>query len=286
MSVLDPMTVSPWPPLTGQPRTIAFTSGKGGVGKSSLALNTGLALARRGRRVAILDGDLGLASLNVLLGLSPRYDLRHVVSGERRLVQVLLRGPHGVGIIPAGGGVAELANLGEAARERLLGQLDEVARTVDYLLIDTGAGISDAVLSLVLAADEAVVVTRPEPTALADAYALIKLVVACEPAYPFHLLVNMARDAGEARQIHDCLSGILMRFLSYRPGDAGHVVTDPEVGRAAVDQVPFVLRAPRSPAALAVERLAARLLGVRGGARRAAGPTFWQRVVGWRSGSS
>jgi flagellar biosynthesis protein FlhG len=282
MSAPEPMTASPWPPPAPQPRTIAFTSGKGGVGKSSLVLNTGLALARRGQRVAILDGDLGLASLNVLLGLSPRFDLRHVVSGERRLGQVILRGPHGICIIPAGSGVAELASLGEGARYRLLAQLDEVARSVDYLLIDTGAGISGTVLSLVLAADEAVVVTRPEPTALADAYALMKVIIRREPGYPFHLLINMVRDAAEARQIYDGLVTILLRFLSYRPGYAGHVVADPQVARAVMEQVPFVVKAPTCPAALAVDGLAAELLGVPAALRPES--TFWERVVRWGGG--
>ncbi len=281
MSAADSTTTSPWPPLSGRPRTIAFTSGKGGVGKSSLVLNTGLALARRGQRVAVLDGDLGLASLNVLLGLSPRFDLRHVVSGERRLAQVILRGPYGLCIIPAGSGVVELANLDEVARRRILDQLDEVARSVDYLLIDTGAGINDTVLSLVLAADEAVVVTRPEPTALADAYALMKVIIRRETTYPFHLLINMVRDAGEGRRIHDGLSEILMRFLAYRPGYAGHVPSDPEVPRSVTDQVPFVLKAPRSPAALAVGALAGEMLGARTATRTAANATFWERVVRW-----
>jgi flagellar biosynthesis protein FlhG len=279
MSATEPTATQPWPPLTAHPRTIAFTSGKGGVGKSSLVLNTGLALARRGQRVTILDGDLGLASLNVLLGLSPRFDLRHVVSGERRLSQVILHGPHGLRIIPAGSGVAELAGLGEGARHRLLAQLDDVARSVDYLLIDTGAGISPTVLSLILAADEAMVVTRPEPTALADAYALMKVIVRRDPGYPFHLLINMVRDADEARQIYEGLVAILMKFLSYRPGYAGHVVVDPEVGRAVMQQVPFVVRTPPSPAALAVDGLAAELLGEAAAPRPDA--TFWQRVVRW-----
>lgn len=267
------------PPRECRQRTIAFTSGKGGVGKSSLVLNTGLTLARRGQRVAILDGDLGLASLNVLLGLSPRFDLRHVISGERRLSQVLLRGPYGVSIIPAGSGVTELASLDADGRRRLLAQLDEVARAVDYLLIDTGAGISDTVLSLVLAADEAMVVTRPEPTALADAYALMKVIIRHEPRYPFHLLVNLVRDGEEAQRIHDGLATILLRFLSYRPGYAGHVVDDPSVARAVMEQVPFVVRAPAGPAAQALDRLAAELIGTPAPSRPEA--SFWERLVRW-----
>src|SRR5918994_963548 len=141
------------PPSTHRPRTIAFTSGKGGVGKSSLVLNMGLALAHRGQRLAILDGDFGAGSLNVLLGLSPRFDLRHVVAGERRLADTVVRGPHGIGVIAAGPGVGELLNRDDGARRRILAQLSEVA--VDCLLIDTGAGVGETVLSLVQDADEA-----------------------------------------------------------------------------------------------------------------------------------
>ena len=277
MSASAPATTSaPSSPVPA--RTIAFTSGKGGVGKSSLVLNTGLALARAGQRVAVLDADLGLASLTVLLGVAPRFDLRHVVSGERRLSQVLLRGPHGLWLIPAGSGVTELANLDDAARYRILAQLDEVARSVDYLLIDTGAGIGEGVLSLVLAADEAVVVTRPEPTAMASAYALMKVILRREAGYPFHLLINMVRDAAEARRIHGGLAQILLRFLAYRLGYAGHVPTDPEVARSVARQAPFVLNTPRCPAALAVSALAVEMLGARAAGRDAAAPTFCERM--------
>ena len=258
---VDPLSTSTLPPLETRPRTIAFTSGKGGVGKSNIVLNAGLALARRGRRVAIFDGDLGLASINVLLGMAPRFDLRHVMSGERRLRDIVLRGPHGISVVPAGAGVAELANLDHADRESLLEQLRDLEEDVDFLLVDTGAGISDTVLNLVVASDEAVVVTRPEPTALADAYALIKVIVREAPTYPFHVLVNMVRDAAQGKQVYQSLADIMQRFLGYQPGNAGFVVTDPRVGQGVVQQVPFTLLAPQCPAARDVEVLAGRILG-------------------------
>lgn len=280
MSYEDPSLLSTLPPLATRHRTIAFTSGKGGVGKSNLILNTGLVLARRGKRVTILDGDLGLASLNVLLGLSPRFDLRHVIAGEKRLDQILLSGPHGIKIIPAGSGVAELANLTEDERETFLGQLQELAPTVDFLLIDTGAGLSDTVLNLVVASDEAVVVTRPEPTALADAYALMKVVIQHQATYPFHLLINMVRDGDQAQQVFDSLSQILLKFLGYQPGYAGYVVMDPSVPRGVVRQVPFTVLAPGCEAARGLEALADRLLGSPVQASREATP-FWKRLARW-----
>jgi flagellar biosynthesis protein FlhG len=251
-------------------RTIAFTSGKGGVGKSSLVLNTAVLLARRGRRVAVLDGDLGLANLHLLLGQTPKHDLRHVVAGERALGDVLVPGPEGIVLIPAAAGVAELANLDAEAREELLRALRELGATVDFLLIDTGAGLSDTVLDLIVASDEAVVVTRPEPTALADAYALMKVVVQQQASYPFHVLVNMARDARQAEQI-------------YRPGYAGHVLDDPAVVQAVLQQVPFAIQAPRTSATRCLDRLAAALTGA-APPRPPAAAGFWERLVAGRRG--
>ncbi len=264
-------------------RTIAFTSGKGGVGKSNLVLNAGVLLSRRGRRVAILDGDLGLANLTVLLGQTPRHDLRDVLSGDKRLGEILLEGPYGLVVVPAGSGVAELAHLDEEQRGDLLQQVRALEEAVDFLLIDTGAGINETVLTLVLASDEAVVVTLPEPTALADAYALMKVIVRQRPSYPFHVLVNMARDADQARQVHRSLGEILLRFLGYRPGDAGFVLMDPAVGDAVVQQVPFAIRAPRSRASRCLDTLVDRLLGTRAPVDRSA-RTFWDKVSAarWR----
>jgi flagellar biosynthesis protein FlhG len=258
-------------------RTIAFTSGKGGVGKSSLVLNTGIVLARQGARVAVLDGDLGLANLHVLLGQSPRHDLRHVMAGDKRLADIAFTGPAGVRIIPAGPGVAELANMDDDDRTALLGQLDEVERSVDFLLIDTGAGLDDTVLDLVVASDEAVVVTRPEPTALADAYALMKVVILEIPSYPFHLLINMVRDATQGDQVFGSLTQILVKFLGYRPGYAGYVYEDPIVPQAVLRQTPFALLGPRAPATRCTEALAARLLGT--SSRAADAPGFWERLA-------
>jgi flagellar biosynthesis protein FlhG len=264
-------------------RTIAFTSGKGGVGKSSLVLNTAVLLARRGRRVAVLDGDLGLANLHLLLGQTPKHDLRHVVAGERALGDVLVPGPEGIVLIPAAAGVAELANLDAEAREELLRALRELGATVDFLLIDTGAGLSDTVLDLIVASDEAVVVTRPEPTALADAYALMKVVVQQQASYPFHVLVNMARDARQAEQIYRSLAQILLRFLGYRPGYAGHVLDDPAVVQAVLQQVPFAIQAPRTSATRCLDRLAAALTGA-APPRPPAAAGFWERLVAGRRG--
>jgi len=213
----------------------------------------------------------------VLMGQAPRHDLRDVLAGDKRMRDIVMRGPHGLLVIPAGSGVAELANLSEVDRAELFEQLREIESGVDFLLIDTGAGISDTVLGLILASDESVVVTQPEPTALADAYALMKVVVQQFPGYPFHVLINMVRDGRQARQIHDSLREILVRFLGYAPGDAGYVVMDGTVAESVVRQVPFTILAPRAPASRCLEDLVRRLLsGERPPAEAA--KTFWERV--------
>jgi flagellar biosynthesis protein FlhG len=263
-------------------RTITFTSGKGGVGKSNLVLNTALLLAERGQRVAVLDGDLGLANVTVLLGQAPKLDLRDVLSGDRRLDEILLRGPRGILVIPAGSGVAELAGLHEGERRDLLAQVRELDETVDFMLIDTGAGIGETVVDLILAGDESVLVTMPEPTALADAYALMKTVLQIYPNYPFHVLVNMVRDGAQAGQVQRSLAEIARRFLGYQPGDAGFVVSDATVSQGVVRQVPFTLLSPRSPASRCLGTMVERLLGRPGAPRPER--TFWERVAGsaWR----
>jgi len=274
----DPSQDAPSSPTRHRRRTIAFTSGKGGVGKSNLVLNTGLLLARQGRRVALLDGDLGLANLTVLMGQAPKYDLRDVIAGDKRIREIVMEGPNGLLVIPAGSGVAELASLSEADRSGLFEQLHDIEDAVEFLLIDTGAGISDTVLSLILASDESVVVTQPEPTALADAYALMKVVIQQFPAYPFHVLINMVRDGRQARQVQRSLAEILTRFLGYTPGDAGFVVMDSWVAQAVVQQVPFTVLAPRAPASRCIEDLVGRLLGPGHTAGAAPAKTFGERV--------
>jgi flagellar biosynthesis protein FlhG len=206
-----------------------------------------------------------------------------VVAGDERLAEIILSGPEGLLVVPAASGVAELANLDPEHRGELLDQVLEIEDSVDFLLIDTGTGINDTVLNLIMASDEAVVVTLPEPTALANAYALMKVVIRRHPAYPFHLLINMVRDAEQGRQVYRSLEAILVRFLGYRPGDAGYVLMDTTVGQAVVQQVPFTVMAPRSPASRCLEVLVDRLVG-RAGSQAAKAKTFWERVSAgsWR----
>lgn len=242
-------------------RTIAFTSGKAGVGTSILVLNLAVLLAQLGKKVVVLDGDFGLGSIHVLLGCTPRFDTMHVVAGEMRLADTIFKTYQGVGIIPTPSGVVELANLEEEELQSLFDQLDEVEAGCDFLFIDTGPGIGGRVLSLIAAADEAFVVIRPEPTSLAASYGLMKIFIQERISFPFHLLLNMVSNLEQAGQVYDSITQIMLKFLGYHLGCSGFVLSDMCVPRSVVWQQPFVLSNPQSKAAICLRRIAHDLLG-------------------------
>jgi flagellar biosynthesis protein FlhG len=260
-------------------RVIAVTSGKGGVGKTNLTANLAVALARRGQRVCVLDADLGLANVDVLLGLTAKQTVLHVLRGEARLGDVIIEGPAGIRIIPAASGFAELTALEPAARLALLEEVDALDGSLDVLLIDTGAGISENVLYFAAAASESLVVITPEPTSMTDAYALVKLLAQRHGRRDFLVLVNMASGSAEADAAFRRLARVAERFLRVRLEYAGWVPSDGAVPRAVCRQQAVVVDAPGSPASEAITRLAPRLLsrtpaGASGGLQ-----FFFQRLV-------
>ena len=171
-------------------KTIAVASGKGGVGKTNVTANLAIAMSKLGKKVLIVDADLGLANIHILFNLAPKYNIQHVLNGERTLAEVLIEGPHGIRILPAGGGVQELTRLDEFQRLKLLEAFDAYENDVDVLLIDTSAGISENVTFFCSAAQEIVIVTMPEPTAWLDAYQLIKVLHTEYQENRFHILVH------------------------------------------------------------------------------------------------
>ncbi len=241
-------------------RLITVTSGKGGVGKTSIATNLAIELALRGQRVVVFDADLSLANIDVLLGLRPRFNLNHVISGERLLEEVLVRGPHEVQIVPASSGVQALAHLSREQLNRLTGQFSRLERDFDFLLIDTAAGISDNVLSFVHAADEVLIVTTPEPTAYTDAYALIKVISEQQVAGEIGVVMNMAQSRREAQNATSGIVLISKQFLQVGVKDYGYILRDPEVPRATRRQEAFTLYNPTAPASRSIRALAVRLL--------------------------
>lgn len=238
---------------------LAVSSGKGGVGKSNIAVNLGIALARRSRRVILLDMDLGLANMDILLNLRAERNLSDVIKGRCRIEDVMINAPGGLLLVPGASGDEQLANLKTTARESLIGAIEHLEAEADYLIIDTGAGISENSLAIAAAADDVLMVTTPEPTAMLDAYAAIKLLHQRAANRHIHLLVNMARNPKEARQTILRLSSISEGFIGEHLQREGVIPYHPSVGEAVRHRSPLMLSAPLSPPARAIAAIAERL---------------------------
>ena len=242
-------------------RVIAITSGKGGVGKTNVTANLAIAMAQAGKRVLVIDTDLGLANADVVLGITPQYSLSQVLKGEKAIEEIVVEGPAGVKLIAGGSGFQELININNPRLSRFLSSLEAMEEMADIILLDTGAGLSKNVLSFVLAADEVIVVTNPEPTALTDAYVTVKAIVKKSPSARPKLLVNRAGDEEEFRAAQSRLVKVCQRFLGISLDVLGYIFDDPNVSRAVKAQKPFYLAYPATPASRCLKRLADKLLG-------------------------
>ncbi len=248
-------------------RLIAVTSGKGGVGKTNISVNLALALAHKGKNVLLFDADMGLANVDVMLGLIPQYTLLNVLNGQKRLSEIVTEGPGGIKIVASGsGGVQELADLNESQRAKFLDALMELQHQAEVILIDTGAGLHRNVLAFALAAEEVVVVTTPEPTALMDAYGMIKILHRERRDPQIHVVVNMASSPSEADEAGQKLVVLAKRFLDLKVEYLGFLLRDPGMVRAVKEQKPVMLSSPMSPSALSLARLADGLLSGKSGA--------------------
>lgn len=243
-------------------RTVAVTSGKGGVGKSNIALNLAIALKHAGQSVCLFDANLGLGNIDLLCGLCGYWNLSHVVSGARTISEIVLEGPAGIHVVPGASGLLELADVSPAAQREVFAQLDELERRHDYLIFDTGTGIHQAVRRFVSAAETVVVVTTPEPTAIADAYATLKALSSGRELGQPQILVNQADSPEQAREIIDRVQQTAHTFLHVPVSAAGFIPRDPAVSQAVAQRKPFLLQSPRCPAARAIEQLARRLINV------------------------
>lgn len=239
--------------------TLAVTSGKGGVGKTSVSVNLAVQLAQMGRRVILMDADLGTANADVICNLNAPRNLSHVVAGRCSLHDTLIDAPGGFRLIAGASGLSQMAALGEFERARLMDQMTELEDEADVILIDTGAGVGPNVLGFLVAVDQILVVTTPEPTAITDAYALIKTATRQAQGLDLRLLVNQVRDERESRAVYDRVAGVCKQFLNVTPRYAGYVLTDPRVPYAVRRRQPFVLEHPSSPASVCVHRLAHRI---------------------------
>jgi len=245
---------------TSQTRVIAVTSGKGGVGKSNFSVNLGIALAKLGARPLLVDADLGLANIDVIMGILPPYNLGHVILGEKKISEVMVNGPSGLRVIAGGSGVYKLANLNENSLEKCLQDLNEIEKYTDIMIIDTGAGISKNVLKFVLAAGEVIVITTPEPTAITDAYGVIKVVASSDPNALMWLVVNMVKNDIEGAQVVDRLTTVSKRFLGIDLSPLGYIPYDPIIPKAVKEQQPFIISHPRSIASQSLSQIAQNLM--------------------------
>ncbi len=237
-------------------RVIAVTSGKGGVGKSNVTVNLAVTLAQGGERVMVMDADMGLANIDVLLGLSPGLNLSHVINGECSLEETIIEGPAGIKIVPASSGVAMMSDLTPAQNAGVIRSFSELTEPVDTLLIDTAAGISDSVVSYVRASREVIVVVCDEPASITDAYAMIKVMNRDYAVERFHVLANQAHGATQGRELYNKLARVSERFLDVTLDYLGCVPYDDCLKKAVQKQKAVVEAFPRSQAATAFKQIA------------------------------
>ncbi|KFI22199.1 MinD/ParA family protein [Nitrosococcus oceani] len=237
-------------------RVVAITGGKGGVGKTNVSVNLAVALANQGQKVMLLDADLGLANIDVLLGLQPTYNLAHVVNGECSLEDIIIPGPAGIKVVPAASGARAMAHLSPAEHAGLIHAFSKLGTALDVLLIDTAAGISDSVISFTRAAQEVLMVVCDEPASITDAYALIKILSRDHRLHRFHILANMARSIQEGRELYDKLVKVTNQFLDVTLEFSGVVPYDDCLRKAVKKQSAVVSSYPRSKSAAAFIHLA------------------------------
>ncbi len=259
-------------------RIIAVTSGKGGVGKTNVVANLAANLAGMGKKVVVLDADFGLANLDVLLGLTPRFHLGHVLFGNKTLSEIIVDAPNGFRVIPASSGLQRLSELTVGQRNQLVESFASLDRDTDFFFIDTAAGISRNVTHFLRSAHEVVVVSDPEPTAIVDAYAVIKIILAEQPEKRVCVLINSVHDETEARDVFRQINSVVQRFLNREVEYLGHVERDPRVPQAVRGQVLVSERYPNAPASRCF-RVLARAVAGRDPAFPSPDSFVWERLL-------
>jgi len=239
-------------------RTIAITSGKGGVGKTSVSVSLAIALAQGGSTVTLLDADLGLANINVILGIIPKYNLYHVIKGKKKLKDIVIDVPEGIKIIAGASGFHQLANLETKQRDDFIKAFSDLEND-DFMIIDTGAGVSQNVISFVLAADEVIVITTPEPTAITDAYGIIKSIASQSSDKVIKLIVNRVQSVAEGNRVAQRVINIAGQFLNIKVDNLGFIFDDMYVPKSVRNQKPFIVSYPKSKASGCISIIADRI---------------------------
>ncbi len=244
--------------VTDRARTIAITSGKGGVGKSNIALNLAIALAQSNSKVCLLDANPGLGNIDLLCGLNGYWNLSHVITGARQLEEIILEGPSGIHIIPGASGLVEMSHTPVDVQEDIFHQLEHIEKSHDYIIVDTGTGIHQSIRNFVTVADSVFVVTTPEPTSIADAYAVIKTFMNYETPR-FEVLVNQADSVPQGELIIERLQTTAQLFLRSHVSSAGVIPFDRVVPKSVSARTPFLISNPQTIAARAITKIANRI---------------------------
>jgi len=241
-------------------RIITVTSGKGGVGKTNLSVNMALGFARLGKKVIVLDADLGLANVNVMLNMIPKYNLYHVIKKQKTMREILVETEYGISIVAGASGFSQIANMGEEDRRDFIAELDSLSNA-DIVIIDTSAGVSSNVLDFIAAADDAVIITTPEPTAITDAYGIIKIIATEYDALNMglKLVVNRAKGAAQAKGVADRMINIAGQFLNLKVDYLGFIYDDSIVQQAVLRQKPFMVVDPKCKASNCVQHIVERM---------------------------
>ena len=241
-------------------RIITVASGKGGVGKTNISTNLALAYAHMGKKVVLMDADLGLANVNVVLGIIPKYNLYHLIRRQKSMKEIIMNTSYGIQIVAGASGFAKIANLSEEERHAFIDELSALS-DADVLIIDTSAGVSNNVLSFVAAADDAIIVTTPEPTAITDAYGIIKIIATeiDNLNLSLKLIVNRVKSVTEGKKVSERVINIASQFLNLKVDYLGYVYDDNSVQQAILKQKPFVALDPKGKASICIKQLAGRL---------------------------
>lgn len=244
----------------GTTRIITVASGKGGVGKTNISTNLAIAYAKLGKKVILMDADLGLANVNVVLGIIPKYNLYHLIRKQKTMREIIMDTNYGIQIVAGASGFAKIANLDEQERQNFIKELSELS-TADVIIIDTSAGVSANVLSFVAAADEAIIVTTPEPTAITDAYGIIKIIATeiDNLSLSLKLIVNRVKSVTEGKKVAERVINIASQFLNLKVDYLGYVYEDQNVHQSVLRQKPFLVNDPKGKASACVQHIVGRL---------------------------
>ncbi len=244
-------------------RIITVTSGKGGVGKTNIAVNMGIAFAKMGKKVIVMDADLGLANVNVCLGIIPKYNLFHIIKKQKTMKDIIIETNYGIDIVAGASGFSKVANLTDEEREGFVSEIESLSYA-DIIIVDTGAGVGQNVLSFIAAAEEVIVITTPEPTAITDAYGIIKIISTevNNPSLEIKLVVNRVNTIFEGRKVAERVIGIAGQFLNVKVDNLGIIYNDPVVPQGVIRQTPFFVLDPNCKASICLKHIVSRLEGI------------------------